>query len=174
MKLLVVSDSHSERDCLIHLKEKYENTVDAMIHCGDSELEADDPAIQGFHTVRGNCDFGGGFPNDWVGEVDGYRIFTTHGHLYNIKMTLMNLRYRARELNADFAFFGHSHELGVDMLDDTIILNPGSISLPRGRIRVKTYALIGSTPEGIQVRFMDRDDNELTDLTQTFPLTKHN
>lgn len=123
MKLLVVSDSHSERDCLIHLKEKYENTVDAMIHCGDSELEADDPAIQGFHTVRGNCDFGGGFPNDWVGEVDGYRIFTTHGHLYNIKMTLMNLRYRARELNADFAFFGHSHELGVDMLDDTIILS---------------------------------------------------
>ncbi|HDU1144378.1 TPA: metallophosphoesterase family protein, partial [Listeria monocytogenes] len=39
MKLLVVSDSHSERDCLIHLKEKYKNTVDAMIHCGDSELE---------------------------------------------------------------------------------------------------------------------------------------
>ncbi|EHL2665479.1 YfcE family phosphodiesterase, partial [Listeria monocytogenes] len=26
MKLLVVSDSHSERDCLIHLKEKYKNT----------------------------------------------------------------------------------------------------------------------------------------------------
>ncbi|MBE8365627.1 YfcE family phosphodiesterase, partial [Leptospira borgpetersenii serovar Balcanica] len=31
MKLLVVSDSHSERDCLIHLKEKYKNKVDAMI-----------------------------------------------------------------------------------------------------------------------------------------------
>lgn len=174
LKLLVVSDSHHERDCLIHLKEKYEGEVDAMIHCGDSELEKDDPAIQGFHTVRGNCDFGSDFPNDWVGEVDGYRIFTTHGHLYNIKMTLMNLRYRARELNADFVFFGHSHELGVDMLDNTIILNPGSISLPRGRIHEKTYALIDATDDGVKVRFMTIDDKELTDLTQTFPLVKNN
>ncbi|EAL05234.1 phosphoesterase family protein [Listeria monocytogenes str. 1/2a F6854] len=79
MKLLVVSDSHSERDCLIHLKEKYENTVDAMIHCGDSELEADDPAIQGFHTVRGNCDFGGGFPNRLGGRSRRLPYFTTHG-----------------------------------------------------------------------------------------------
>lgn len=172
MKLLVVSDSHSERDCLIHLKEKYQGNVDAMIHCGDSELEADDPAMQGFITVRGNCDFGSGYPNEWVGDVDGYRIFTTHGHLYNIKMTLMNLRYRAREVNADFVFFGHSHELGVDILDDTIILNPGSISLPRGRIREKTYALIDANDEGTLVRFMSEDDHELSDLTQLFPAFK--
>lgn len=172
MKLLVVSDSHSERDCLSHLKEKYQGKVDAMIHCGDSELEADDPVMQDFIAVRGNCDFGSGFPNEWVGDIDGYRIFTTHGHLYNIKMTLMNLRYRARELNADFVFFGHSHELGAELLDDTIILNPGSIALPRGRVREKTYALIESTKEGILVRFMTSEDKELTELTQLFPLYK--
>ncbi|WP_239254772.1 metallophosphoesterase [Listeria ilorinensis] len=172
MKLLVVSDSHHERDCLLHLKEKYEGKVDAMIHCGDSELEKDDPAMVGFQTVRGNCDFGTDFPNDLVLDVAGYRILVTHGHLYNIKMTLMNLRYRARELGADFAFFGHSHELGADMIDDTVILNPGSISLPRGRIRIKTYALIETVQEGVRVRFMDNEDQELTDLTQTFPLVK--
>ncbi|WP_088809867.1 MULTISPECIES: metallophosphoesterase [Listeria] len=172
MKLVVVSDSHHEHDCLLRLKEKYENKVDAMIHCGDSELEKDDPAIQGFQTVRGNCDFGADFPNDLVIEVGEYRIFVTHGHLYNIKMTLMNLRYRARELDADFVFFGHSHELGAELIDQTLILNPGSISLPRGQIRVKTYALIESVPEGICVKFMDEDDQELTELTQVFPLLK--
>ncbi len=172
MKLLVVSDSHHEQDCLLRLKEKYENKVDAMIHCGDSELEKDDPAIQGFQTVRGNCDFGADFPNDLVTQVGDYRIFVTHGHLYNIKMTLMNLRYRARELDADFVFFGHSHELGAELIDQTLILNPGSISLPRGQIRVKTYALIESVPEGVCVKFMDEDDQELTELTQVFPLIK--
>ncbi|EMG27498.1 hypothetical protein X560_0417 [Listeria fleischmannii 1991] len=172
MKLLVVSDSHHERDCLLRLKEKYENKVDAMIHCGDSELEKSDPAISGFHTVRGNCDFGADFPNDIVFEVENYRILVTHGHLYNIKMTLMNLRYRARELDADFVFFGHSHELGAELIDQTLILNPGSISLPRGQIREKTYALIESVPEGICVKFMDDQDKELVELTQIFPLVK--
>ncbi|EUJ27405.1 phosphoesterase [Listeria floridensis FSL S10-1187] len=172
MKLVVVSDSHSEHDCLTHLKEKYEGKVDAMIHCGDSELSKNDPAIQGFATVRGNCDFGPDFPNELTLDIDGYRIFVTHGHLYNIKMTLMNLRYRARELDADFVFFGHSHELGAEMMDNTLILNPGSISLPRGPIRVKTYALIESVPEGILVKFMDDQDNELRELTQIFPLFK--
>ncbi|WP_167629486.1 metallophosphoesterase [Listeria valentina] len=172
MKLVVVSDSHSERDCLMHLKEKYEGSVDALIHCGDSELSKDDPAIQGFETVRGNCDFGPDFPNERVLDIDGYRIFVTHGHLYNIKMTLMNLRYRARELKADFVFFGHSHELGAEMMDNALVLNTGSISLPRGAIRVKTYALIESVPEGVLVKFMDDQDQELTELTQIFPLFK--
>ncbi|WP_163653618.1 metallophosphoesterase [Listeria sp. PSOL-1] len=170
MKLLVVSDSHGEQDCLLHLKEKYANDTDALIHCGDSELEASNNAIDGFKTVRGNCDFGTDFPNELVFDVEGYRVFVTHGHLYNIKMTLMNLRYRARELNADFVFFGHSHELGADMMDDTLILNPGSISLPRGRVRIKTYALVESAENGVCVRFMDNNDQELTELTQIFPL----
>lgn len=45
MKLLVVSDSYLECDCLIYFKEKYENIVDVMIYCGDFELEVDDFVI---------------------------------------------------------------------------------------------------------------------------------
>lgn len=40
MKILVVSDNHGDRDCLVDLVNHYEGQVDALFHCGDSELIA--------------------------------------------------------------------------------------------------------------------------------------
>lgn len=84
-----------------------------------------------------------------MGEVDGYCIFIIYGYFYNIKMIFMNLWYCVCELNVDFVFFGYLYELGVDMLDDIIILNLGSIFLLRGCICVKIYVFIDLILEGI-------------------------
>jgi uncharacterized protein len=153
MKLLIVSDSHGSKAEVKELQEKYKDEVDALIHCGDSELAADDKVISEYYMVRGNCDMENNFPNQLVKEIKGKKIFITHGHLYNIKMSLMNLQYKAKENRADFVFFGHSHTLGAEMIDGILFLNPGSILLPRGRTE-RTYALVESTDEKIQVRFL--------------------
>lgn len=169
MKVLVVSDSHGWSEILLELKERYEGQVNAFIHCGDSELDADDPAIEGYLAVRGNCDAEDEFPYDVIEGVEGRRLFITHGHRYNVKTTLMKLAYKAEEYGADFVFFGHSHMLGAEKLDNIIFLNPGSITMPRGR-RGKTYAIVEAVHEQASVRFFDDTHRELTDMHCTFPL----
>ena len=42
MLYLIVSDSHGDRDILCKLVKNYTGKVDAMFHCGDSELKSDD------------------------------------------------------------------------------------------------------------------------------------
>lgn len=167
MKVLVVSDNHGNREALLHLKDIYNDKVDAFFHCGDSELLADDKAVEGYNIVRGNCDFGRVYPIEWLGEVEGNKILVTHGHLFNIKVNLVILKDRAKTRQANYVFFGHTHELGCEYSDGILFLNPGSISLPRGRTE-KTYALVEDTATTITVKFMDDSDNELTALTQVF------
>jgi uncharacterized protein len=169
MKLLVVSDSHGSREELLKLSEKYHSTVDAMVHCGDSELSADDPALSHYLVVRGNCDMDARLPDDLIEKVEGSSIMVTHGHLYGIKMSLMKLRYRAEEVGAQFVFFGHSHTLGAELNSGTLFLNPGSILLPRGR-RERTYALVEANDQEIKVIFLTNDHVVLDDLTQSFQL----
>ncbi|RDI44188.1 metallophosphoesterase [Falsibacillus pallidus] len=167
MKLLVVSDSHGSSGILKELAEKYSGVVDAMIHCGDSELKADDEAIVPFITVRGNCDMDARFPECQVKTIVGSKVFVTHGHLFGIKMSLDKLFYRAKEEGADFVFFGHSHLVGAERIEDIIFLNPGSILLPRGRVE-RTYAIVEKLPQKVVVKIYDDAHSELDDLRTEF------
>jgi len=168
MKVLIVSDSHGERSVLDELKERYGEQTDAMIHCGDSELQADDPSLEGFTIVRGNCDMDARLPMEQTLKVDGSRIFVAHGHRHNIKSTMMNLSYSARENGADCAFFGHSHLLGAEYADGILFVNPGSISYPRGG-NDRTYAVAEKDEKGWDVRFFNEMHLELKHLHCRFP-----
>lgn len=154
MRALIVSDSHGLTTELEALKKQYKDDVDVMIHCGDSELSMQHAELHGFEVVKGNCDFGGTFPNEIVKEVGGTRFFVTHGHLYNIKMTLQTLLYRAKEVEANVACFGHSHVMGAEMIDGILFINPGSILLPRSR-KEKTYAILEVKEKEAEVTFFD-------------------
>lgn len=139
MKLLIVSDSHGSKEELIDLAEKYGSSVNGMIHCGDSELSADDPALSPYLSVRGNCDMDARLPDDLVETIEGHSFMVTHGHHYGIKMSLMKLRYKAEEVGAKFVFFGHSHTLGAEMSNGTLFLNPGSILLPVEEVSARMH-----------------------------------
>ncbi len=169
MKLLIVSDSHGSKEEITELTEKYTSEVDAMIHCGDSELSADDKPLTSYLGVRGNCDMDARLPEDLVEEVNGNKVLITHGHLYGIKMSLMKLRYKAEEVGAKFVFFGHSHTLGAEISNGTLFLNPGSIRLPRGR-QERTYALVEETNNQVKVEFLTHEHKVLSELTQVFTL----
>jgi len=164
MKVLIVSDSHGLTKELVELKKKYMTEVDAMFHCGDSELTAASNEISEYIVVRGNCDFESNFENDQLVHTKGLSFYITHGHLYNVKMTLINLRYRAEEVGANIVCFGHSHIAGAELIDDILFVNPGSIRLPRLR-KEKTYAVleIGDNKNCI-VKFFNMDGIEVPEL----------
>lgn len=166
-KILIVSDSHGQTAELEQIKAMHANEVDCMIHCGDSELPGKDQTINGFLTVRGNCDYDAAYPNDLIHEINGYRIFVTHGHKYSVKSSLMNLIYKALELNANIVCFGHSHILGAEQVQGMLFINPGSLRMPRLR-KEKTYILLELSGESAVVKVFELGKGELVDLRQTF------
>jgi uncharacterized protein len=169
-KVLVVSDSHGLMSELEELRERHLNEVDLMIHCGDSELMPDEKEMNGYLTVKGNCDFGG-YALETTTEIAGRKFFITHGHKYSVKSSLMNLSYKAAEAGADIVCFGHSHVLGAEVIGGTLFLNPGSIRLPRERFE-KTYVILDLLEDMITMSVYDISGRELKDLAYEFALPK--
>ena len=135
MKLLVFSDSHGMPLYMRETLEKHRD-VDAVIFLGDGQndfqmMRALFPNIA-FYSVRGNCD------------LDGAKIFCTHGHLYHVKSGLYTVVCAAREAGANLLLFGHTHEALETYDDGLYILNPGSCSGFRA-----TCGLVDISPAGI-------------------------
>src|SRR5699024_8563882 len=128
-KVLVISDSHSLTERIDSIANRHD--VQKKIHCGDSELAHDAQQLDDFVVVRGNCDWDSSFPEDEIIDIAGLRIFVTHGHLYGVKSSLLQLQYRALEEGADIVLFGHSHVAYCEKFDNVMYINPGSIRLPR-------------------------------------------
>ncbi|MCQ9217265.1 metallophosphoesterase family protein, partial [Streptococcus gallolyticus] len=80
--ILVMSDSHGDRQIVEDIKHHYLGKVDAIFHNGDSELDSQDSLWDGIHVVNGNCDYFGGYPDQLITQLDDVTIAQTHGHLY--------------------------------------------------------------------------------------------
>ena len=140
MKILVLSDSHSSmrfmRQCVQKLK------PDTVIHLGDyyddaQTLEEEFPNLV-FHKVPGNCDqyrcspFAKRILNYPVG---GVRLYMTHGHTHNVKMTLSLLLADARKGKSQAVLYGHTHIADCFLEDDGLwVLNPGSCNYSGGSV----------------------------------------
>ena len=157
MQVLVMSDTHGDSQVIEKIRGFYPNAA-AIIHCGDSELTFSHPALEGIQKVRGNCDMELVFPNEAVFDVGDVTFFVTHGHLFNVKSSILSLSYRVKEVGAQIACFGHSHLLGVEMIDDVLFINPGSLLKPRGR-KEKSFAVVEIRKDQFQVDFFT-DDND--------------
>lgn len=164
MQVLVMSDTHGDRQVIEKVRGFYPNAA-ALIHCGDSELPFSHPALEGMQKVRGNCDLESAFPEEAVFDVDGVKFFVTHGHLFNVKSSILSLSYRAEEVGAQIACFGHSHLLGAEMIDGILYINPGSLLKPRGR-KEKSFAVIEIETEQFRVDFLTDDNEKIS--THTF------
>lgn len=167
-KILIVSDSHRLTKELEMIKNRHK--ANFYIHCGDSELANNHPAIQDFTIVEGNCDYPGEFNIEEQLTVNGLDIYITHGHLYRVKTNLLPLTYRAEELDANIVCFGHSHVAGVEKIDGRIYMNPGSIRSPRRR-REKSYVLLSvDERKNVAVDFYDLQGHLIADLSTSFSL----
>lgn len=158
MKCLVVSDSHGDREILVKLLAAYQGKVDAFFHCGDSELQVDDAVFKQMYTVQGNMDFDDRLPDSVSTTVDGVSVYMTHGHLVGVNFGLDELMTAATQQEAQLAFFGHTHQLGVERHNGLLVLNPGSISQPRGEFSRLggTYAIVETDGQDVAVQYYNR------------------
>ncbi|MGY3765412.1 metallophosphoesterase [Vagococcus vulneris] len=165
MKILAVSDNHGDRDVLVDILAHWQNKVDGFFHCGDSELEASDSLWRDYVVVKGNCDYDPKYRKTQTVDLDGVRIFMTHGHLYGVNTGMMALSYAAQEEHADIVLYGHTHKLAAELADDMVFVNPGSISQPRGRYsHLKTYAIIEDEADKKKVSFYNRQHELIPEL----------
>ena len=106
---------------------------DAIVHLGDfyedgQVLAAENPHIP-VHQVPGNCDRYRNYTGQaeiLCYEVGGVRLFMTHGHLHNVKMTTGPLLADARRNGAAAALYGHTHCPDCRQEDGLWVLNPGA------------------------------------------------
>lgn len=142
MRVGVFSDSHGDKEALRQALKKA-GPLDAAVFLGDYAWDASVFLDEGIPTctVRGNNDFRSDAPEEALISLGGVSIYCTHGHRFGVYYSLNKLYYRAREQNADIALFGHTHMPLLDNNGGLILLNPGSVSLPRGRF-APTFALL--------------------------------
>ena len=155
MKLLVISDTHRNIENAVSLINKLK--PDYVLHlgdvCEDSKRLSDIFPKLIVLSVIGNNDYSlmyPDFPLERVFEIGGKKIFMCHGHKYRVKLGIYSLLLRAKELNADIALFGHTHEKLLKKEDGIIILNPGS---------TRSYGIIEINDEKIDVK-LENYDNE--------------
>ncbi|MDR7869237.1 MAG: metallophosphoesterase [Tissierellaceae bacterium] len=145
MKIVVISDTHSDNKDIIDAILAMDKKIDMLIHLGD---HADDgekiSKILGIPSiiVKGNCDYDSKYNDSELVELENKKIFLTHGHNYNVNLSLDRLYYEALEMGADIALYGHTHVPVNIVHDDIIIMNPGSPSLPRDGSNTKTFGII--------------------------------
>ena len=159
MRIVVISDTHGETNSIDQVRHGV-GPVDAVFHCGDSELDIQHESLQDAFVVGGNCDWDSSYSAEVFTEVNGVKVLMTHGHLWQVKSTLMPLSTRAQELGADVVLFGHTHLLGSELIGNTLFVNPGSLELPRGR-KEKSYAIIEKSQLKWMVTFFSEEHQQL-------------
>lgn len=106
--------------------------------------------------VRGNNDFFSDLPGEEEFMVEGYHIFTTHGHGYYVSMGETRLKQEARGRGADIVMYGHTHRPFYEKEEGLITLNPGSLCYPRQPGRKPSYMI------------MQIDSNGKLEITQKY------
>jgi len=118
----------------VTVKETFKN-VDLIIHAGDftsirakRELEKIAPvlAVQGNMDRANNLDL----PKSIKKNIDGIEIGVKHGEVYP-KGDTQQLYYIAKELDVEVLISGHTHQAFIEKIDDVLLLNPGSPTVPR-------------------------------------------
>jgi|SRR5690625_3254051 len=161
-KLLIVSDSHGLTTELNQIKQRHQ--VEKLVHCGDSELKNNATELEDFIAVKGNCDWQADIPLEEIVEFGGLRFLVTHGHLYHVKTTMLNLQYRAKEVEADVIFFGHSHVAYAEQTGNQLFINPGSIRIPKKFSEPSYVIMQWHDPSLVNVMFYHSKDGQVIDL----------
>ena len=92
--------------------------------------------------VSGNNDFWTDLNPEVTFELHGFRIFMTHGHYYYAHSGNEQLKSAGRRNKADIVLFGHTHRPTLEIDEDIIVANPGSLTYPRQEKRRPSYMVL--------------------------------
>lgn len=159
MKILIISDTHGNKDNFEKVIE-IERDIDMLIHLGD--LQGADEYISLMakcpcYMVAGNNDFHTILKKELFVDIPGHRIMITHGHYYYVNYGYEKLVIGAKVNSADIVMFGHTHKPYEAIMDDVLVLNPGSLSYPRQEGRIPTYMIMNVENDGkyeVKLKFL--------------------
>ncbi len=143
MKVLIVSDTHRKNDNYFTVLNMHK--PDLVIHCGDSEeseyalTQAADCPVK---IILGNNDFFSELPRELELNIGHYKVWVTHGHNYYVYMGNENIKREAIARGVDVVMYGHTHKPVVDIDDEVIAINPGSLSYPRQEGHKPSYIIM--------------------------------
>lgn len=133
MKIFVISDTHGKTSKVTEVWSRLSD-VDLIIHLGDYaedarllERELGTEVV----FVKGNMDGSYSSEDYRILKTEYGKLLLTHGHMDNVKLSPLNLVYRAQELGCKAALFGHTHRPVYTEENGIYLINPGSLSLPR-------------------------------------------
>ena len=134
IKVLVFSDSHGRNLEMYAAIEREQPR--AVIHCGDCYEDAEElrrayPNLT-VYAVLGNNDWHSDAPREATVRCAGVRIYFTHGHREWVSARSPgSVPVRAESAGCQIALFGHTHRVYMEQHGSVLVINPGSISLPR-------------------------------------------
>ena len=125
MKLLITSDLHGKIERLKKVIQKHQD-VDLHLNAGDMCIP-----LQQFQSdvisVKGNNDYFIDLPNQRILTHGHIRILVTHGHHERVKMTMRQLKNKARQAKVHICIFGHTHQRHQSIEDGIMFINPGAL-----------------------------------------------
>ena len=131
-EIIVASDTHGRDDLLTELERAYPR-ADLYLYCGD--LESSPSRYPRWTFVRGNNDYyadSAQMPDMRVISIAGHRILMCHSHTFGYYRSRMKAMVEAAKRNrCDILLYGHNHVGDLHKEDGVLVLNPGSLRLPR-------------------------------------------
>lgn len=167
MKLLVFSDVHKNKARLLTILDKH-NDVDLTISLGDSELKSEFLESRDIIAIKGNALFDPGFTNEHTIDIEGKRILLTHGHKYRVQNGIDKLYYKALEVQANIAFYGHTHIAAFDKVEGHLFINPGSVNNARSSTAESYMTIHIQTSEWIFNWYDAKNHALLREITHEF------
>lgn len=145
LRILVLSDSHGQAKTMQRAIEA-QPSAEVIIFLGDgyTDFEYCKKFIgnKRVYAVKGNNDFHCEYPKNQVIDVDGIKIYITHGHYEYVKSTLGGVLNKAMENNCKIALYGHTHRQQSDYYKEIHAFCPGAIYN-------NEYGVIDITEKGI-------------------------
>lgn len=165
---LILSDSHGDEKRVFDILTHWGESITDLLFLGDGAKEIVEAAYIfpeiNFQAVIGNNDFSikpNGrvtFPLENLIEVGQQKIYMTHGHIASYKEVHNKVSEQAKLQRAEIAFYGHLHIPFSGVINGVHLLNPGSVSYPRGGSKASYLVADFKESEGLTAdsfRFFD-------------------
>ena len=123
-----MSDSHG-RDDIVERIIGANADCDYYFHLGD--LCSDSCKFSQLTLIRGNNDFDIQLPEHIISSFNGINILFTHSHKYYCAPYNEKLINLAKRNNCQLVFYGHTHMIDDQYIENIRFLNPGSLCYNR-------------------------------------------